>query len=452
MYFDYSEIALATGEEVLITSNSQERFNINTDSRTVSKDNVFLALSGQSFDGHNFVFSAIDKGCKGFIIDKTKTELISQIKDKVDFILISENTLITYLKIARYFRNKVAPKVIAITGSSGKTTTKEIIYSVVSQKFKSHKTKLNHNNEIGLCQTLLNMPVETECCVVEMGMRGLGEIQLLSEFAVPDVAVITNVGTAHIGRLGSEDNIAVAKAEITNYLSKDGVLIAHDSELLKKNLKWQAQSVFYDIKNNNTEILSATPEGSVFMYKNNTYELKVSGEYNILNSLSAIETGLYLGMTPDEINEGLKSYQPIENRWEVFNHKSGATIINDSYNANPESVKASIEAICTTYKNKKINVLLGDMGELGEHEHSLHKEVGAFASTMNLKSFLTLGELTKISAEEFNAKKINEIQQISFNEHAEVVEYLKLNLTDNDVLLLKASRFMKFDEIANQLR
>lgn len=453
MYFDYSELVGIKGEEVLKTCVSLEKFNINTDSRTVSSKNIFLALSGQLFDGHDYVMQAIEKGCKGFIINKSQKELISNIKDKVDFLLVSENTLLTYLKIAKYFKEKINPKIIAITGSSGKTTTKELMYSVISQKFKTHKTKLNHNNEVGLCQTFLNMPVDTECCVVEMGMRGLGEIELLSQFASPDIAIITNIGTAHIGRLGSKDNIAKAKTEITSYLKNDGILIAHDCECLKNNLNWNGNSVFYETKNNESvKIVSMTPDGSVFTYKNNTYELNVSGEYNILNSLAAIEAGLYLGLNPDEINNGLKSYSPIENRWDVFNHESGAIVINDSYNANPESVKASIEAVCSTYENKKINILLGDMGELGEHEEVLHQEIGSFLAELNINSFLTLGDLIKISANEFNAKNNNDVKQISFNEAIVVVEYLKQNLTENDVILLKASRFMKFDEIANQLK
>lgn len=453
MFFNTNDIVTATKNDILKNNFSNELFSISTDSRNISSENIFLALNGQNFDGHNFVSDVLDKGCKAFILNKNNTEAIEIVKDIADFILLSDDTLITYLKIASFYRQKINPKIIAITGSSGKTTTKEIVFSVISQKFKTHKTKLNHNNEIGLCQTLLNMPEDTECCVIEMGMRGIGEIELLSKYATPDIAIITNVGTAHIGRLGSIENIAKAKAEITSYLKEDGILIAHDSELLKQILKWQGNSYYYDIKtNNNLTIIEQTPENSIFEYKDNIYNLNVSGDYNILNSLSAIETGFYLGITAEDIKNGLEKYKPIENRWDIITHKSGAIIINDSYNSNPESVKASIEAITSTYKGRNIMALIGDMGELGEFEEKYHREIGEYIAKTNVNKLLTIGKLTNFTLEEFNAKKINEKQQISFNENAEVVKYLEKNLRTNDVLLLKASRFMKFDEIAAQLR
>lgn len=321
-----------------------------------------MPLKGENFDGENFCNKAIEAGAAGcfYTKDKPCTNAI-----KV------ENTLETYLKIANYVRKKYNPIVIGVTGSSGKTTTKEMIYSVMSEKFKTHKTFSNHNNEIGFCQTVLSMNEDCQVLIIEMGMRGLGEIELITKYAQPDYAVITNAGSAHIGRLGSLDNIAKAKCEITKYLKH--ALIAHNNERIKKFANFDGEKIFYSIED--VEILSKKEGYSKFLYKGKEYEIFVEGDYNVENSLSAINLGYKLGMAYDEIKSGLAKYKPIEKRWEVQKIK-GYSIINDSYNANPESMKASVSTFLELYKNPV--VVLGNMGELGENEIEFHKDVGRF--------------------------------------------------------------------------
>lgn len=212
MMFNLDEIIEASGAELIKNTSDSDDFNISTDTRTINKGDLYLPLKGASFDGEKFLFQAVDKGAAGCFITK------DVYPENAKIVLKVKDTLGAYLSLARFLRRKYNPKTIAVTGSSGKTTTKEIIFSVLEEKFKTHKTFSNHNNEIGFCETLMNMPQDCEVLIVEMGMRGLGEIELLSKYAEPDFAVITNAGSAHIGRLGSLDNIAKAKSEIVKYL------------------------------------------------------------------------------------------------------------------------------------------------------------------------------------------------------------------------------------------
>ena len=217
MMFSRDELIEITGAIVLKDEISPlKTLAISTDTRTIKETDIYLPLKGASFDGENFIDKALDAGALAYF---TTNECIFE---NAKLVLKVENTLNAYLKLAQYYKQKFNPITIGITGSSGKTTTKEIVYSVLNEKFKTHKTFSNHNNEIGFCQTILSMPTDTEALIVEMGMRGLGEIELISTHLNPDYAIITNSGTAHVGRLGSLDNIAIAKCEITKGLKQNG--------------------------------------------------------------------------------------------------------------------------------------------------------------------------------------------------------------------------------------
>lgn len=440
MMFNIREVIKATKAKKLKNSvREAEKFNISTDTRTIKSGDIYLPLKGASFDGENFIDKAIDAGAIGYFttkeINNEKAKVILQVKD----------TLKAYLKLAQFRRAKLNPITVAITGSSGKTTTKEIVNAVLRQKFKTHKTYSNHNNEIGFCQTVLQMPEDTEILIVEMGMRGLGEIELISTHLNPDVAIITNSGTAHVGRLGSLDNIAKAKCEITKGLHIEGVLIAKNQEIIKKHIKYKGKQIYYSL--NDVKILEQAPSYSKFEYRKNIYELNVEGDYNIENSLSAIELGFKLGMTYDEIKEGLASYRPIAKRWEE-QEVNGLKFIDDSYNANPDSVKASVKAFVELYKNPV--VVLGDMLELGENEIQYHKEVGEYLATLNKNvKYLTIGKLAKEIGEELKNKGF-EVK--SFNSKEDASCYIVENLNNSYTIFLKASNSMKFEEIIENIK
>lgn len=436
MKINIKEIESATN--AVVKGEFEGEVEISTDTRTIKRGDLYLPLKGATFDGENFCDKALDAGAVGCFCTK---------QCPAKFSLQVEDTTVAYMQIANYIRNKYNPIVIGVTGSSGKTTTKEMIYSVVSNKFKTHKTFSNHNNEIGFCQTVLSMPIDTQVLIVEMGMRGLGEIEFIDKYAQPDYAVITNAGSAHIGRLGSLDNIAKAKCEIANHLKK--CLIANDNERIKKFVNFDGEKVYYSI--NDAKILEKRKGYTKFVYKSNEYELNVEGDYNVENSISAIEIGLHLGMSSAEIKEGLAHYKPIEKRWEE-EKIGGFTIINDSYNANPESMKASVSTFLELYKNPV--VVLGNMGELGEDEEKFHREVGkylvqkALAQKEEVK-FLTVGELACYIGDElskcgFDVK--------SFDNNIETSRYILDNINAGSTIFLKASRSMKFEEIINELK
>ncbi len=435
MKFTVEELKLATDAEVKGSLNGE--FEISTDTRTIKKGDLYLPLKGANFDGENFCDKAIEAGAVGCFC--TKDDCLAKFSLKV------QNTLTSYLEIANFARKKYNPTVVAITGSSGKTTTKEMVYSVLSEKFKTHKTYSNHNNEIGFCQTVLSMPEDTEVLIVEMGMRGFGEIDLITKYAQPDYAIITNVGSAHIGRLGSLDNIAKAKCEITKYLKN--TLIANDNERIKKFADFTGEKIFYSLKD--VDIIEKRSGYSKFVYKNQEYELNVEGDYNIENSLSAIELGFKLGMSYDEVKKGLAKYHPIEKRWEIQEIR-GNKIINDSYNANPESMKASVSTFVELYTNPV--VVLGNMGELGENEIDFHREVGEFLGKKfkgKKVLFLTVGELAKYIGDEL-LKYGFEVK--SFKNNIETSCYILDNLHEGNTIFLKASRSMKFEEIIEDLK
>jgi len=316
-----------------------------------------------------------------------------------------------------------------------------MIFAVLSQKYRTHKSILNHNNEIGLCQTMFNMPDDTEFLVVEFGMRGLGEIELLSKYAEPDVAVITNIGTAHIGRLGSIENIAKAKCEITSHLNPKGMLIAYKSDLAEKVCNWNGKKIFYG---DNYKIVALSENFTEFIYKNNSYKLNVNGEFNVINSIAAIEIALGEGMTPEEIKIGLENYLPVGERGRIVEINENIKIIADFYNANPDSMKASINSTLSSYKDREIVFVLGNMGELGNHEKELHENIGEFLSSKTFNSLITVGEKAKLIA---NKLKNTNILVKSFENTELAGEYLAKNLPENSVVLLKASRSMKFENI-----
>ena len=432
-----SELIKATNPKILQGYEKDVEVRISTDTRTIKEGDFYLPLKGASFDGENFVEQALEKGAIGAFVTKERqyNGVVFQVSD----------TLTAYLQLANYQRNKLNYTVVGITGSSGKTTTKELVASVLSEKFKTFKTPLNHNNEIGFCQTIFEAPKDTEVLVLEMGMRGLGEIELLSKYSEPDITIIANVGTAHIGRLGSRENIAKAKCEIVKH-QRGKYFIAHDDRLIKKTVEFNGEKIFYSVKD--VEILEKSANHSKFVYQNNIYELNVGGDYNIENSLSAINAGLKLGMETSEIQNGLKKYHPIEKRWEGVN-AGGFEIINDSYNANPESMRAFIDTIFEHYKD--YTLVLGDMGELGDNEVQYHKEVGEYINShKNLSenaTIISIGELAKNITQ-----VVSKCNSKYFDNIKEATIYIQNNISKTSILFLKASRSQKFEQIIEELQ
>lgn len=433
MSFNIKEITDNTNG-ILLKGEKEENafFEISTDTRKIKEGDIYLPLRGENYDGHSFIDNAVKSGAIGYFTqDKRK------INENAKFVIYVENTLVAYLKLAQYLRRKINPKVVAITGSSGKTTVKEMMYSVLSTTFKTHKTALNHNNEIGFCETFFNMPNDTEFLVLEMGMRNLGEIELLSNYAEPDIGIITNVGTAHVELLGNVNNIAKAKCEIVSHLNKEGLFVAPNSDIIQRTVKFDGKKIFVQTGDN----IQIQTGKTTFIYDNEEYELSVAGEHNVQNAALVIEASKFAGVSIENIKKGLKNFKPIEKRWELSTVK-GFNIINDSYNANPESMKAAIKTFLSVYKAPAV-LVLGDMGELGKDSIMYHKEIGEFLSLYYKEGIelLTVGEFAKyiLKASTLNGK--------SFKTNEECAKYIVQNYNKGTNILLKASRFMKFEKI-----
>lgn len=438
MHFSIKEVIENT-DGVLLKGdlNNNAEFTISTDTRKINKGDFYLPLRGETYDGHSFIDNAVKQGALGYFTqDKTK------INKDAGFIVYVKNTLVAYLKLAQYLRKKINPKVIAITGSSGKTTVKEMMYSVFNTTYKTHKTNLNHNNEIGLCETIFQMPQDTEYLILEMGMRNLGEIELLSHYSNPDIGVVTNVGTAHVELLGNIKNIAIAKCEIASNLNKNGVFISPDCKNIKETVKFDGEKIF----TKNAQNIKIEKGKTVFEYENETFELRVEGEHNVQNAILVIEAAKKANISIENIKKGLFDFKPIEKRWEVSKVK-GFNFINDSYNANPESMKAAIKTFLSVNK-PPLALVLGDMGELGKDSIMYHKEIGGFLSGFLNKGteIITVGELAKFIL------KGALLDGKNFKTNEECAKYIVQNIKPETTILLKASRFMKFEEIIETVK
>lgn len=441
MKFSENEIVTATKGNLVYSNNTREKVCLSTDSRSIKENELYIPIKGENFNGHDFIKSALENGCSGFIIESSELYRLKDLPQK-GFAIEVKNTKEAYLALGEYYKNLIKPIVIGITGSSGKTTTKEMIAKVLEAKYKIHKTKLNHNNEIGMAQTMLEMKEDTEVLILEMGMRAKGEIELLSKYASPDLAVITNIGLAHIGLLGSQKEIAKAKCEIIKHLHPEGWLIACDSPFLEKYAT-NCNKICYSLGSPQLKNIKKNSNFTAFEYKKHPFELNVTGDYNILNALCAIEIGQKLGLSNNQIAEQLKKYEPLDDRGKTI-QINNLNFITDYYNANPESMKASILSALESYN--PIGLVLGDMGELGKQAVTLHKEIGELLQNKNISHLITIGKLSKYISKNSQIENARH-----FKTTDKAIKYLR-KIKEPCTLLLKASRSMKFEEIIEQLK
>lgn len=434
--------------------------NFSKDTRQIQEGDVYVGIKGENFDGNTLYEKAFEKGAKICILENIKISEEIKNKYKDNAILIVENTTNAIQQIAEYKRQLYNIPVIAITGSSGKTSTKDIVASVVSQKYNTLKTEGNFNSQIGLPLTILKLR-EHNAIVVEMGMNQLKEISALTKVAKPTIAIITNVGTSHIGNLGSRENILKAKLEILEGLTKDGTLIINnDNDLLHE---WNKTNKQYKVKtfgiDNQSDIMASNiqnnEKGSIFntnIEQNTlTIEVPVGGKHFVYNALCAITVGELLQISQEQIIRGIKKFELTKRRMDITKNKNNVTIINDSYNANYDSVKAAIEYLAQIKANKKI-AMLGDMLELGKYSKQLHEKVGEEIVKNKIDILVTVGKEAESivkSAKQLGLKEQN-IYQLDSIENA--IEILNKILDPEDVVLVKASNGMKFDQIIEKIQ
>lgn len=449
------DILNITKGKLIIGDTQQICENFKRDSREIEKDDIYLGIKGEKINGGIFFEEAFIKGAKGAILQEIDITEEQRNKYKDKFIIIVKDTVLAMQKIATYKRNLYKIPVVAITGSVGKTSTKDIIASVISQQFNTLKTQGNYNNHIGVPLTVLSLKNE-EAMVVEMGMNHLGEISTLTKIAKPNIAIITNVGTAHIGNLGSRENILKAKLEILEGLSKDGyIIINNDNDLLHKwyiENKENKNIITYGIENESkymAQNIILKENGSIYTLNKTQKQITVpiSGKHFIQNSLCAIAVGETLNIPIEKIKDGIEKFKLTQKRMDITKIEPNITIINDSYNASYESMKASLE-ILSKYKGRKI-AILGDMLELGKYSKELHQKVGEEVIKNNIDILITVGKESKYISE-IAKQKINKIIECNSNEEA-IMQINKIK-RENDYILLKASNGMKLYEIAEKLK
>ncbi|MBO5412974.1 MAG: UDP-N-acetylmuramoyl-tripeptide--D-alanyl-D-alanine ligase, partial [Clostridia bacterium] len=390
----------------LITGDENTIFdNFSKNSKEVKEGDFYLGFKGETTNGGIFFEEALNNGAKGCIIQDVEIteEHIEKYKDKV--IIKVDDVVNAVQEIAKFKRNLYNIPVIAITGSVGKTSTKDIVAGVVSEKYKTLKTQGNYNNHIGLPLTILNLR-EHEALVVEMGMNHFGEISVLTKIARPTVAIITNVGTAHIGILGSRENILKAKLEILEGLQEGGkIIINNDNDLLHnwyEENKDKYDIVTYGIDNESdlmAEDIASFENGSKYILKgeNKSVNVPVGGNHFVQNSLCAIAVGKILQIETDKIIDGIKKFELTKRRMDITKLENGVTIINDCYNANFDSMKAALEYLGKIQDRRKIAVL-GDMLELGDYSKKLHEMVGIEVAKNNIDILITVGNDAKYIA------------------------------------------------------
>ncbi len=389
----------------LVKGTSDKFTGIATDSRMVKPGDLFVALKGDNFDGHTYLEQAKKSGATGAIICKSIDGVntrVSEPKDGDWNLIEVVDTVYAYGRIARFHRRKYKIPIIAITGSAGKTTTKELTAKVLLQKYKVLKTEANFNNEIGLPLTLLKLSDEYNAAVVEMGMRGRGQIGYLTAIARPTIGVITNVGMTHMELLGSQEAIAHAKAELLDEMPKSALSILPFDDAYFPMLCEHAKGEIFtfglhphsDIKAENVEIM---PGGcAAFDLKVNFASVRVNmsvpGRHQVQNALAAAAVGFNSGISLELIAEGLANYYGEKGRMQVFTTIDGYTVVDDTYNANPAAMQATLEFLAECPGNRKIAVI-ADMRELGGMEKEIHQEIGEFALALGIDEIIATGEL-----------------------------------------------------------
>ncbi len=445
-----AEIIKAVDGEIIVKNNEGIFNKISTDTRKIQKDNLFIALKGENFNGNDYTIQAIEKGASIIIIDDVKFK-IEDLKNRGTIIKVND-TKEALGDLARFYRKKIGVKVVGITGSTGKTSTKDLVAAFLSGKYKVFKTQGNFNNEIGLPLMIFELSKDYDIAVLEMGMSNFGEINKLASIALPDVGAITNIGVAHIEYLKTRENILKEKMSITDFFeNKNSLIVNCENDMLKTIVecdKFNLERVGYDSSYNlyakNIKLTSENTSFDVVTDDNKNYRftLNMVGEHNVLNALIGIQIARNFGLTFEEMEKGLGNFNATSMRLEVIN-KDKFTIINDSYNANPDSMKAALEVLKNYSGSRKIAVL-GTMGELGDYAEEAHIQVGEFAKD-KADILLTTGEF-----KEYYKKGFGERTMV-FESKQELMQRLTDMIKVNDTILIKASRSAKFEEITKYL-
>lgn len=446
--FTLEEIKKASGGKILYGDNLQVIAGVSTNSRSISQGELFIPLVGETFDGHAFLDQAIAKGASAVLVSEPEKRPADE---SVPVILV-KNTKLALERIAEWHRKRFSIPVVAITGSNGKTTTKDMITSILRSKYKVCATPFNFNNEIGLSKTILHIEETTDICVTEMGMRGFGQIAELCSIAHPTIGVITNVGTSHIGLLGSRENIGKAKKELIDALPAEGTAVLNQDDALVKQMgdTYVGKVIGYGIHGKypvHASAIEYTEAGTEFVCHcfDEAFKVKLPlfGEHNVYDALAAIATARILGVSAVRIAKALDAFQTEGSRQRIMKI-NGITVVDDSYNANPLSMEMALRAAMQLRGNKRF-LILGDMGELGDNAAKYHYELGKKAGQMGFDGLIALGTLSRNTADGAEDAGVSIVNRVmSCEDAASAIAKLA---TSDDVVLIKGSHAMHMDQI-----
>ncbi|MCD8005204.1 MAG: UDP-N-acetylmuramoyl-tripeptide--D-alanyl-D-alanine ligase [Oscillospiraceae bacterium] len=427
---------------------------VDTDSRNIHPGSLFLPLVGERFDGHDYIRQALTDGAAGCLTDREPEDRIPG-----KFYIQVGGTQRALRDLARWYKSRFSIPFIAITGSVGKTTTRDMVAAVLGERYRVLKTQGNFNNQVGLPLTLLRLERSHEICVLEMGMNHTGEIDYLSAIVEPDVAVITNVGDAHIENLGSRKNILQAKCEIFHHMKPEGLAVLNgDDELLvtlrqtlKRPILWCGRDSACDFRAAHVESdgerlihCKVTTPDSAF-----DLEIPALGHHMIYPALTALAIGRYFGLTEQEMVRGVRHFAPTKMRMNILRRGEGIVILDDAYNANPQSVRAALQVLADSRGKRKVAVL-GDMLELGPLAPALHGGIGEFAAQSGVDCLVCVGELSRYIADAAGEGGMKEVYWRPNKKEALAV--LEQVVKPDCTVLVKASRGMAFEEIVSFLK
>ena len=433
---------------------------ISIDSRKIGKGNLFVAIAGDRFDGHQFVKQALNKGAQATVIAKDKNHTIDQeVFNKIAVILV-QDTKKALRDMASWHRKKFDIPAVAVTGTNGKTTTKDMIAEVLSSRFKVLKSPKSYNNLIGVPLTLFQLNSSSEALVVELGMSSPGEIGILTKISNPDIGVITNIGPAHLESMQSVEKIAKAKFELPDNMSSPKTLILNaDDCILAKRIKQKKEDerlISFGIINKADFVadrIEMNGDGYISFRANKdlTIKLGLLGIHNVYNALAAFAVGSLIEVDPQEIKQKLERYTPSELRMELV-QIGNIRVINDSYNANPVSMEKALETLKRIKTGGRKITVLGDMLELGEKSIDFHLEVGRKVAQFGVDLLVVVGEFARLIGEGAKKAGMSSHDILTFENNQEVSYYLLENLNEGDLVLVKGSRKMKTEEVVLSLK
>lgn len=451
--FTINEILEATGGDLIRPGAARSCSGVSTDTRSLREGDLFIPLAGENFDGHRFLAAAAAGGASAVLTSRRDA---AEIVPEGTAVIFVGNTLTALEELARFHRLRFDIPVVAVTGSNGKTTTKDMVSAILKKKYRVCHTKKNFNNEIGLSHTLLSLTEEDQVCVTEMGMRGFGQIAELCRTALPSLGIVTNVGTSHIGILGSRENIAKAKSELIKALPKDGTAVLNEDDDFVRAMgdSFSGRVISYGVlrqKDVYAEQIKFRPEGTDFRCvigeEAEDVHLKLFGIHNVYDALAAAAAGRFLGVPFSLIKETLEEFTP-QGDSQKLRRIRGALVLDDSYNANPLSLEMAFRALLQLPGKRHI-LVVGDMLELGQYAEELHRSMGKKAAELGFDLMISVGGLGRLMAEEAAA---GGMETVCLSSAEEAADYLKGHCGEGDAVLIKASHAMHLDKIADLWR